>query len=113
MDITVSFDKEGKIRVLDEEKFDKATKLQNECNEFANSKLPKNPPPTLPTFPVRPAAQGLWTTLAYPRLTVFQTDRATGLHFDRRYLGRSYGRRGEQDRAGKVEGDWPAKSIGI
>ena len=43
MDITVSFDNEGKIRVLDEEKFDKATKLQNECNEFANSKLPTGP----------------------------------------------------------------------
>ena len=38
MDITVSFDNEGKIRVLDEEKFDKATQLQNECNEFADSK---------------------------------------------------------------------------
>ena len=35
MDITVSFDNEGKVRVLDEEKFNSAEALQNECNAFS------------------------------------------------------------------------------
>ena len=35
MEISVSFDNEGKVRVLDEEKFNQAEKLQNECNAFS------------------------------------------------------------------------------
>ena len=35
MDITVSFDNEGKVRVLDEEKFNSAEALQSECNAFS------------------------------------------------------------------------------
>ena len=35
MNITASFDNEGKIRVLEEEKFNQAEQLQNECTTFS------------------------------------------------------------------------------
>ena len=38
MDINVSFDDEGRIRVLEADKFEKAFLLQTECNDFAGSK---------------------------------------------------------------------------
>lgn len=38
MDTNVSFDDEGRIRVLDADKFEKAFLLQTECTEFATSK---------------------------------------------------------------------------
>ena len=49
-DITVSFDGEGKIRVLDVEKYGQTKQLQDECAAFSTSKFCLSPRLTLQRF---------------------------------------------------------------
>ena len=49
-DITVSFDGEGKIRVLDVEKYEQTKQLQDECAAFSTSKFCPFPRQTLQRF---------------------------------------------------------------